>query len=136
MNESTTGKVYGIYDMSGGAWEYVMGNYNYGSGYSITTNSGYSGYNGNDGTTTDGLPFPGSQYYNLYTTSSGVYYGHALAETKNWYSDFASFVDASYSWFVRGGNCNDTANAGLFYYYGSSGNAYSYFSVRVVQTKS
>ena len=25
---STTGNIYGIYDMSGGAWEYVMGNYN------------------------------------------------------------------------------------------------------------
>src|SRR5699024_5040735 len=25
---STTGTIYGVYDMSGGAWEYVMANYN------------------------------------------------------------------------------------------------------------
>ena len=28
MDASTTGNIYGVYDMSGGAYEYVMGNYN------------------------------------------------------------------------------------------------------------
>ena len=34
MNASTTGNIYGIYDMNGGAWEYVMGNMS-------STNTGY-----------------------------------------------------------------------------------------------
>ena len=31
---STTGNIYGVYDMSGGSWEYVMGIYNNGTGSS------------------------------------------------------------------------------------------------------
>ena len=37
VGASTTGTIYGVYDMSGGAWEYVMGNYN-----DIAASSGFS----------------------------------------------------------------------------------------------
>jgi len=44
---STTGTIYGVYDMSGGSWEYVMGNYALGgikySGKNNSANSGYTG---------------------------------------------------------------------------------------------
>ena len=46
---STTGNIYGVYDMSGGSWEYVMGNMvnsennNIISGHYETDNSGYNG---------------------------------------------------------------------------------------------
>ncbi len=75
---STTGNIYGIYDMSGGAWEYVMGVLAYYeapyppmSGNSTTYNSGFVGKVYQDNTYTDfvnnySIPFPDMKYYNLY----------------------------------------------------------------------
>ncbi len=100
---STTGTIYGIYDMSGGAYEYVMGVY--------TNTIGGSGFSS----------LPDTKYYNNYTETS--YTGHALTETKNWYSDYASFVYTNYPWFLRGGYFINGTYAGVFnfiYYYGNS----------------
>ena len=109
---STTKNIYGIYDMSGGAWEYVMGVYN------KTISS--SGFNG----------LPDTKYYNNYTGSS--YTGHALTETKNWYSDNADFVVSSYSWFVRGGFCSYGATAGVFNFHYGMGYRDAIYSSRLV----
>ena len=115
---STTGTIYGIYDMSGGAWEYVMGvfadtNGNPRSGYDSSANSGFTGML-KDETTYTGIAFPDSKYYNLYTGSS--YTGHALTETKNWYNDSANFVSTSFPWFGRGGAYSISAGAGVFFF--------------------
>ena len=99
---STTGTIYGIYDMSGGANEYVMGVYNKTIG-----NSGFSS-------------LPDIKYYNNYAGSS--YTGHALTKTVGWYSDYASFVNASNPWFRRGGFVNSSI-AGVFGFGGFSGNS-------------
>ncbi len=139
-NASTTGNIYGIYDMSGGLWEYVMGNYNNYSGYSSGVNSGFNGPNGGDGSTvTGGLDFPTEQYYNKYTTSvettacnGGICYGHALSETSGWYGDYATMVSANYPWFIRGGAYYYTANAGAFGFDDGHGYAVSNLSARVV----
>ena len=122
---STTGTIYGIYDMSGGAYEYVMGvladtNGNPRSGYNSSYNSGFTGML-NDGTTYTGVSFPDTKYYNLYTGSS--YTGHALTETKNWYGDYANFVSSSNPWFIRGGNYNTGALTGVFFFNGDSGDS-------------
>ena len=111
---STTGNIYGIYDMSGGTWELVMGVYN-----KSIVKSGFSS-------------LPDTKYYNNYTGTS--YTGHALTETQNWYSDYAYFVYTSYPWFVRGGYFNDGAYAGVFYFGNSFGGAFSSSSVRLVIT--
>ena len=73
MLASTTGNIYGIYDMSGGAWEYVMGvledDLGSGipmSGYSLKYSSGFSGKLF-DGTNIDGVAFPVLKYYDLYS---------------------------------------------------------------------
>jgi len=118
MDASTTGNIYGVYDMSGGAYEYVMGNYN------NTIKS--------DQFTT----LPNAKYYNVYTTesdytSSGLQ--HALTETKNWYGDYAGFVYSISPWFVRGGYCSNTGYAGVFYFSGSSG-SYTYSVSRLSVT--
>ena len=131
---STTETIYGIYDMSGGAWEYVMGvfadtNGNPRSGDTSSYNSGFTGMLA-DGTTYTGIAFPDSKYYNLYTGSS--YTGHALTETKNWYSDFAFFVSSSTPWSVRGGCYDGSTNAGVFGFGISYGHSYSYNSSRLV----
>ena len=133
---STTGTIYGIYDMSGGAYEYVMGvladpNGKPRSGYSSSENSGFTGML-NDGTTYTGIAFPDSKYYNLYTGSS--YTGHALTETAGWYSDDAYFVGTSYPWFVRGGSFNFSTRAGVFFFDNSSGVSGFSFSSRLVIT--
>ena len=109
---STAGNIYGIYDMSGGAWEYVMGVYN-----KTISNSGFSS-------------LPDTKYYNNYTGSS--YTGHALTETKNWYSDHADFVNSSGPWFVRGGTDYSSTNAGVFSFSFIDGSSHSIRSSRLV----
>ena len=109
---STTNNIYGIYDMSGGAYEYVMGVY--------TNTIGESGFSS----------LPDTKYYNNYTGSS--YTGHALTETKNWYSDSAGFVNSINPWFMRGGNYGNGTYAGVFYFSINDGNSYSNYSSRLV----
>ena len=109
---STTGTIYGIYDMSGGASEYVMGVYN-----KTIANSGLS-------------ILPDTKYYNNYTGSS--YTGHALTETAGWYSDNTTFVNSSNPWFKRGGRYYNGANAGAFHFYYGNGNSASNVSSRFV----
>ena len=109
---STTGTIYGIYDMSGGSFEYVMGV------YSNTIKS--SGFNS----------LPVEKYYNNYTGS--FYTGHALTETAIWYSDIASFVDTSNPWFIRGGSDNLSTYAGVFYFGIIDGNSNALSSSRLV----
>ena len=94
VGASTTGTIYGVYDMSGGAWEYVMANYN-----NMAANSGFS-----EPLTLD------SKYYNLYTTgdpstacNGEECKGHGLSETSGWYSDYHNMVNETYPWLVRGG---------------------------------
>ena len=109
---STTGTIYGIYDMSGGAWEYVMGVYS-----NTISSSGFSS-------------LPDTKYYNNYTGSS--YTGHALTETAGWYSDGKSFVVSSYPWFVRGGFCSYGATAGVFNFHYGMGYPDNIYSSRLV----
>ena len=110
---STTGTIYGIYDMSGGAVEYVMGVYN-------NTKGSYSGFSS----------LPDTKYYNNYTGSS--YNGHALTETNGWYSDIASFVSTSYPWVKRGGDYSNSTLAGVFFASGQNGDYSIYFSSHLV----
>ena len=98
---STTGTIYGIYDMSGGATEYVMGVYN-----KKISNSGFNS-------------LPDTKYYNNYTGVS--YTGHALSETKVWYDNGAFSASTYGSWFARGGGHEFGDVAGVFYYTGISG---------------
>ena len=133
-NASTTGTIYGIYDMNGGAVEYVMGvladtNGKPRSGYNSSSNSGFTGML-NDGTTYTGIAFPDSKYYNLYTGSS--YTGHTLTETAGWYSDFAGFVFTGSSWFFRGGNYNTSALSGVFFFNNRNGDSSNISSSRPV----
>ena len=122
---STTGTIYGIYDMSGGSGEYVMGvradsNGNPLSGSTSVSNSGFTGlvYNDGDSELYTGIPFPDSKYYNLYTGTS--YTGHALTEISNWYWSVYRFVGVYSPWFVRGDNYVDFLS-GLFSFYGAEG---------------
>ena len=110
---STTKNIYGIYDMAGDRYEYVMGVYN-----NAKSSSGFNS-------------LPDSKYYNNYTTTE--YQGHALYGTKGWYYDGNDVLDTSKSWYARGGGYNSGASAGVFNYYTYYGGA-AYYSTRFVIT--
>lgn len=132
---STTGNIYGIYDMSGGSYEYVMGN-------SATSSAAF--YSSSAGFTTN----PESKYYDLYTynTSSVIHsrgkLGDATKETLStygssiggWYTGYAYFPYSSYSWFMRGGFYNNGANTGIFFFYYGNGTSNTYRTSRAVLT--
>ena len=118
---STTGNITGVYDMAGGAYEYVMGNYN--------NTIGDSGF----------TTLPDSKYYDNYTTTNsltacngGICYGHGLSEVSNWYGDYALFVRGSNPWFFRGGVCDNVSGAGTFYFNYNNGFANNYRAARSV----
>ena len=115
---STTGNVYGIYDMSGGAYEYVMGIY--GANTPIIGNSGFN-------------ELPDSKYYNLYTTTSAnnSNIGDALYETSGWNNDYVNFVNSEKSFFARGGSYNYTDNDGIFIFSRDNGRSVSNNTFRV-----
>ena len=108
---STTGTIYGIYDMSGGAWEYVMANYN-----DILGKSGFT-------------VMPESKYYNKYTGTSaanacngGECLSHALLEVSGFYGDFSQIGNEQYPWTLRGGYFGSSTSAGVFSFAQSNGN--------------
>ena len=121
QSASTTGNITGVYDMNGGTWEFVMGNYN--------TSKGDAGF--------DNLPE--AKYYDLYTTTSattscdgGICYGHALSETAGWYQDYQNFISYHYPWFIRGGTFYQTTSAGVFGFNIDSGQSNTTPTVRAV----
>ena len=152
--QSTTGNITGVFDMSGGALEYVMGVFansdgTLWSGNSTSLNSGFNGLLGTNGTSkTNGIAFPEEKYYNVYKASSGTTisaltacnggycYGHGLSEVSGWYGDYANFVSSENPWFCRGGYYSGGASAGafgFFYYYGGvSGSGVGFRSALVI----
>ncbi len=147
---STTGNNTGIYDMAGGAWDYVMG---YTTGAS--TVGGSSGITGlypdffNDSTYT--------KYWDKYISTSLTQYnnrilGDATGEmgpfgsekdpdggTRNkssWYMDYAHFVYNARPWFSRSGYCKNGNSTGMFAFYNYDGNSNTDSSFRVVLTPS
>ena len=147
---STTGNKTGIYDMSGGAWEYVMG---YTTGAStVGGSSGITSLYSNfftDSTYT--------KYWDKYTSTIVTQYnnrilGDATGEmgpfgsekdpdggTRNkssWYGDCAHFVISSFPWFIRGGNWTFGSGSGAFAFGSHTGGTYASSSFRVVLTPS
>ena len=111
-NSSTTKNVYGIYDMSGGAYEYVAACY---TGYTneLTANTDTAYIN---------------KYIDVYESYNSPRFGDAVLETSSrssgstsWFSDSSGFVNSSYPVFVRGGNYRDGSDAGLFCFVGGNG---------------
>ncbi|MGE5456228.1 MAG: hypothetical protein ACM3O4_03905, partial [Ignavibacteriales bacterium] len=132
---STTGNIYGVYDMIGGAGEYAMSMYRPTDATSVTDSSGFGA------TTTNGT-LPTSECWNRYTTtatttacSGGICYGNALSETSGWHSDNVYFVSVTLPWSVRGGSYNNATNAGAFFFGSYTGGASSNNSFRLVQMK-
>ena len=71
--ESTTGNISGVYDTSGGSWEYVMGVMrddanNLITGQNESANSGFNGIYGENGSSLiSGYEWPAQKYYDVYS---------------------------------------------------------------------
>ena len=151
QSASTTGNVYGVYDMSGGAFQYMMGNMVWTNGQQMSgssttnnTNSAFTEilYGGTSFTGT--YAFPSKRYYDKYSygTSEKEYtrgkLGDATKEmaptgtTGNWYSDYAYFVYSHSPWVLRGGSYNKGSNAGAFGFNYGNGVASTEYSARAV----
>ena len=129
VNASTTGNIYGIYDMSGGAEEYVMGNYN-----DTIYDAGFSS-------------MPEAKYYDKYTGTDSnsdftkYHLGDATKETLKsksrifvsfWYNARSSLSNfASLAWVVRSGYRYYGTSAGVFGFNFHDGDSGLNFSFRV-----
>ena len=130
---STTGNVYGVYDMSGGAWEYVMGNMS-------STADTYTFYGNESGFASSWYnDYSNQKYVNTYangTTESdqsaynrgrlGDATGEVVLSTGGkggWYNDIAYFPYYGDSWFIRGGYYGYGSSAGVFGFGNGDGNA-------------
>ncbi len=151
---STTGNIYGIYDMNGGTWEYVMavmedskGSGVPASGRSNVWNSGFTGkvtcptcyeVENTSIKSVTGLDFPESKYYDLYAygTSNKDYSRGHLGDATVELNNFANWLDADdvkrqhsgfhkdYAIFVSSGNPWLTRGGG--YSHGSSAGIFAF----------
>ncbi len=138
QSASTTGNKSGIYDMSGGAYEYVAGYATTGASneQSELISSSYE-----------------TKYYDVYESQNDTSYnqrilGDATGEMgpfengldpdqhtrykSSWYKDYAYFVYSSYPWFYRSGFWNNGTNAGIFAFSNYNGGIVSVVSYRIV----
>jgi hypothetical protein len=137
---STTGNISGVYDMSGGANEYMV--------------SYRSETMGNSGFTTTTIAKYNSKYFDVYNAAStltsysyrilgdatgemGPFYEYtdkdgASRYHNNWYADTSFFVESSGSWFSRGGAYDYGVLAGQFYFRRFAGGGASWLGFRLV----
>jgi len=135
MLASTTGNIYGVYDMSGGAFEYTMGNM-------VDKNGNF--YSNGTGFTT----VPDSKYYDIYTyAESNLIQGRGklgdatketlkIAESSNgeWNSDYSTFPNSTHYWFMRGGYSETADYSGVFTFLYNTGGAGYQYGTRAVLT--
>ncbi len=147
---STTGNITGIYDTSGGAWEYVMG-------YNVNENTpgGESGLVSiyEDFFTNNKWEKYYDKYSNLVADNTKYETGLLGDATRemgpfgdvtnpdgstrhrtSWHSDQAHFVHPSNPWFIRGGNWICGAESGIFAFASYTGRVHEEISFRIVLT--
>ena len=111
---SSTGNIYGIYDLSGGAIEYVASYYS-GSTSSNLANNGSELVNETN-----------REYVTAYDgddINTDYKQGDATKETEGWNGDNVAFVNSNNPFFGRGGVYYNSSNAGVFYFYDSYGSS-------------
>ena len=114
MLASTTGNIYGVYDMSGGAVEYTMSNL-------VDTDGTTMLHGDSDYTTTT---YPDAKYYDKYSYSKSYTsrkrskLGDGIKEvykgSGGWYDDGSELGNKGDPWFRRSGSNEYGSGAGLF----------------------
>lgn len=123
-NQSTTGNVYGVYDMAGGLWERVSayinnGNDNLKNGKSLLEDG--SAGESNKYKTVYAYDKSTDDNEDNYNTNKNVK-GDAIFETSNgigngeqsWFGDYSSFMTGNSPFLHRGGSTNNTTGVGIF----------------------
>ena len=124
--DSTTGNIYGVYDMAGSASEFVMANYT--SNNSLALNNSNFKYN---------VTIPSTDY-DLYSGTNFIL-GDATKEilltqssTGSWDNNYSIFIDKVNNWFIRGGMAGNEVGNGIFYYNATNDSPSEYITTRVV----
>jgi len=130
---STTGNIYGIYDMVGGAYDYVMGGMYNSDNVTIAVRETEF-----DQTTIDSNEMRKYVDKYKYNDSSSDdtrrLLGDATGETKKWYNDSANYVSSDNPWLVGGGRSSQDINVGIFNFNNHEGGSSSNCSFRLVIT--
>ena len=137
---STTGNITGIYDMSGGAWEYVAGYMEQtyaNSGFDATSISNYDNkyfdiYSSNSKTESFNYRILGDA-----TGEIGPFYYYKDSDSKAryhnaWYNDFSFFIGSENPWFYRGGLTSEGVLTGSFQFQRYTGQLHNGLSFRLV----
>ncbi len=139
--QSSTGNVTGIYDLRGGAWEYVTA-YTMTGHSTLTTNAGSfaksevnsKGYMTESTKYVTVYPFSHGEYQNLSSNTYG--YGDAVLETStvsgSWNSNFSFYPVSNLPFFIRGGDAYDGTKTGIFAYSNIDGKATSHYGFRLI----
>ena len=158
---STTGNIFGIYDMSGGAHEYIMGvmadgDGNPFSGVSTDNNSGFNGSLSDGNIITNGIEWPEKKYYDLYNYAESEtrrYYsirilGDATGELgpfekttttnsrliSSWYNSEAHIIYLNDPWFANGSSLSEKLLTGILTFGSWGGKLHSNASFRIILT--
>jgi hypothetical protein len=131
---NTTGNITGIYDMSGGAWEYMAA---YGanatglSGFSSTALSTYADYLDVYDAASD-LNTYNFRILGDATGEMGPFYYVSNNYYNNWFQDYSRFVNSSSPWFARSGGYSSGSATGWFGHGRDTGSAISLIGTRLV----
>ena len=144
---STTGNITGVYDMSGGANEYMaayIADTYKDSGFDVSTISKYNSkyfdvYKNNSTATSyanmilgDATGEMGPFYYYEDMDKNATTGNYNSRYHNNWYADVSAFVHSSYPWFGRGGGYYAGVLAGQFNFYGDTGGSDGNVGFRLV----
>ena len=120
QNQSSTGNVYGAYDLSGNAYEFVAAYHKDGDATYLNNGSSFTSKKASD------------KYSTVYGGIKMVNkYGDATYETSKWHSDSSSYMTTTNPFLSRGGNWYIGTEAGLFYPGQNHGEAYGGTSSRL-----
>ena len=141
LSASTTGNIYGIYDMSGGNVERIASyihNESCNSGGSIVSENGKSTkyttvYPHSDVGQSDDEKGEANYKLNDKIFGDSIYETSTAGRgTTNWNNDFSYYAGGNGAFFVRGGTTNDNENAGINGFHRNSNHSYSRVGFRGV----
>ena len=122
QKDSTTNNIYGVFDLSGSASEFVSAN------YTKTPNTLNL-----DNTHFKTIPTNNNDF-DLYQENTFIL-GDATKELSlkegSWYNNNALFINETNNWFIRGG-IGSTTNNGIFYYNATTDTNSEYITTRIV----
>ena len=142
MLASTTGNIYGVYDLSGGAWEYT-------ANWDTLTSSSYITSYGKavDGTVYFSANGESDRTKTAYRNGTNEYDGEKIKEvcrtgdgiketwisgSDSWFNDYSDCVFSFFPFSMRGGYCSYGGDAGVFYSSYNDGGPGSNVSFRAV----